>query len=133
MRKIQSYEFQCATCGKVDKKESTREELMEELNKNFPGATIFDSELVCEDCYQKALKEIKMPNSSKGTTVFRHVNTSTLSPLFLKATIFSVQCECHSLMDERDNILRCYNIECKNYEIEYNKREYVMLVKRRNA
>ena len=44
--------YKCAVCeGTFLKDDFTEEEQLEELKKNYPGFTIEDCELVCDDCY----------------------------------------------------------------------------------
>ncbi len=46
----------CAGCGAaIDlvELENEREEMLEELNNNYPGFASEDCEVVCESCYQE--------------------------------------------------------------------------------
>ena len=43
--------YTCAVCGGIFEKGQTDEEAEEELKKNYPGFTIADCELTCDDCY----------------------------------------------------------------------------------
>ncbi len=45
-------EYTCAVCEETFLKDDfTEEEQLAELNKNYPGYTTEECELVCDDCY----------------------------------------------------------------------------------
>jgi len=50
--KLKDNEYECALCKNIYKKKVTDEEAEKELKEQFgPNATIEDSEIVCDDCY----------------------------------------------------------------------------------
>lgn len=44
----------CENCGR-ETKLTPKEQMMQELNRNFPNASKEDLVIVCDECYQKAL------------------------------------------------------------------------------
>jgi hypothetical protein len=50
---MKSNEFKCFICKEVFEKGWTEQEAIVELNANYPGFTIEDCDMVCDDCYQK--------------------------------------------------------------------------------
>lgn len=50
-------EYRCAQCKGVFEKGWSEEEAVAELNETFPGATVQECSVICEDCYQE-MKEM---------------------------------------------------------------------------
>jgi len=47
--------FICTICGRDYVKARSDEEALAELQKNFPGITAEDCQVVCDECYTKIL------------------------------------------------------------------------------
>ena len=43
--------YKCAICGGIFEKELTDEEAKKELNEKFPGFSVDECDIVCDDCY----------------------------------------------------------------------------------
>jgi hypothetical protein len=50
--------YTCAKCGGVFGKGWTDEEAMAEHNENFPGESLSDCAVICDDCYNKLMKSL---------------------------------------------------------------------------
>jgi len=51
--------FQCAICGKIYKKGWSDEKAAKEYDENFPNMENMDKVLICDDCYQPKIEEVK--------------------------------------------------------------------------
>ncbi|MBZ9616773.1 hypothetical protein [Clostridium estertheticum] len=49
--------FKCVVCEGIFTKESTEEEMLEELKEVFKGHKVKDSELICDDCYKTIMED----------------------------------------------------------------------------
>lgn len=49
--------FKCNICEGVFEKELTDEEAKKQLEKEFPGWTTDQCDLICDDCYNKLYKK----------------------------------------------------------------------------
>ena len=59
---IKKNKFKCAVCGEEFEKGQSDKEAEEELERNYPGYTIEDCELTCDDCYNKPFfKSLRNP------------------------------------------------------------------------
>jgi Fe2+ or Zn2+ uptake regulation protein len=54
-----SKHFKCALCGGVFEKGWGDEEAEAEQKENFPGVPISECSLICDDCYEKKMKEVR--------------------------------------------------------------------------
>jgi len=60
MEPLKSKEFKCAMCGDIFEEAWTEGECNEEYMKNFGKApSEKDSSIVCDDCYNKIMLQIK--------------------------------------------------------------------------
>ncbi len=50
IKKTESYK--CAACGNTYVQDRTEEEVLKELKNNYPGLSVDDCEIVCDDCYK---------------------------------------------------------------------------------
>lgn len=58
-KKLRPNEYECAACHKVYTKGVSDEEALAEAASIFPTVPIEDTSLVCEDCFQKMMADIK--------------------------------------------------------------------------
>lgn len=60
MEPLKSNEYRCAMCGEIFEEAWTMEEANEEYLKNFgKEPSEKDSSIVCDDCYNKIMPQIK--------------------------------------------------------------------------
>lgn len=50
-------EYKCAACKEVFEKVITEEESQKQLEKEFPGFSKGECEIVCDDCFWKMFKD----------------------------------------------------------------------------
>jgi hypothetical protein len=58
-KKLKEDEYECAACHKVFTKGVSDEEALEEAATLFPTVPIEDTSLVCDDCFQKMMSDVK--------------------------------------------------------------------------
>jgi hypothetical protein len=58
-RKLRENEYECAACHKVFTKGVSDEEALEEAATLFPTVPIEETSLVCEDCFNKMMADVK--------------------------------------------------------------------------
>jgi hypothetical protein len=52
-----SNEYQCCVCGGTFLKTVSDEEVIAELTRDFPGYSVEECGLVCDDCYKRNIDE----------------------------------------------------------------------------
>ena len=52
--------YTCAMCKGVFQRAQSDEDALAEAQDTFPGATVEESEIVCEDCYQKIKPDVPL-------------------------------------------------------------------------
>lgn len=74
--------FQCAVCGGIFTPTWDDSEAVQEFEENFPGYSVDDCDIVCDDCYNQIMKKIdadaKLPERNTEAIV---ISSNQWSPL----------------------------------------------------
>lgn len=60
--KVNDPYYLCASCGNMFEKDWTDEEAIADFNNDFPGYSKDDTVIVCDDCYQRILRQYREAN-----------------------------------------------------------------------